>query len=100
VTETGWLLEQKLNGWSWWWTGTRIEGCRIWTTDASRAVRFARKEDAERTRDVLRKYGVAGMLEAIATEHMWCPPPPAAPDNQPMPGFGNWSEATARNGGW
>jgi hypothetical protein len=65
--ETGWLVE---------WPGTQDQPVRWWhlkngwTIDASRATRFARKQDAD---DYIQNCGPGGlpMKWAIATEHMW-----------------------------
>lgn len=74
VVETGWLIEQQYAGRGVWWRATSECG-RDWTTDACEAVRFSRREDAER---VLRGAGGHGgklgafWKGAVATDHMWC----------------------------
>jgi hypothetical protein len=59
---TAWLIEHT--SYPTWWTGRR--GATLFSTDANEAVRFVRKEDAER---------VAGLIIPQAstkvTEHMW-----------------------------
>ena len=57
--EFGWLIENDWNERPEWWRPLK------WTTDANEAVRFARKEDAER---VIREMLFAN---AHATEHIW-----------------------------
>lgn len=65
TTEVGWLLERQVAGRAVWWRGVRCG--RDWTADASEAVRFARREDAERA-----SLGIGpSWADAIATEHMW-----------------------------
>lgn len=66
MADTGWLIEQQFNGRAVWWRGDP-SGHRDWTPDANEAVRFARKEDAER---VLRALG-SFWLKAQALEHAW-----------------------------
>jgi len=60
----GWLIERSVNGRALWWCPGQ---CTIpgHTTDASKAVRFARKEDAELVRKELMGD------EAYVTEHVW-----------------------------
>ena len=71
--DTAWLITNTIAGRDVWWRAHNECG-RTWTTDANDAVRFARKEDAERVIGALR--GVDGFMpDATATEHMWCPPP-------------------------
>ena len=69
--ETGWLIELKGQTPTWFqlshggdeWIGDD------WTPDASKALRFARKADAQAYIDHI------GWTEAFASEHMWCGPP-------------------------
>lgn len=74
--EVGWLIEKKhdlLYGRESWWCGmvwiqesaTRKERFYDFTTESTRAVRFARKKDAEA---VIELYD---LRECIATEHAW-----------------------------
>lgn len=67
--ETGWLIECKHIGNAAWWDGKRgprdLIDCRYFTTDHLKAVRFARKEDAER---IIKGCGGSCMQ---ATEHLW-----------------------------
>ena len=65
---SGWLVE---------WPGTLDQPVRWWhpergwTIDASRAIRFARKEDAEAYIERPGGGGAGRMNQAIATEHVW-----------------------------
>lgn len=60
--EIAWLIEMPFEVPRWW------EGS-AWTTDSRRAVRFARREDAERARrEWLPRVDSA---DAIVTEHQW-----------------------------
>lgn len=61
ANETGWLIERK--GWSppMWWHPV----C-VWTTDASAALRFARKADADALIDFHCLQPVA-----FSSEHLW-----------------------------
>lgn len=61
--EVGWLIEIKINGPSYY--GEQDDGIVGWTSEHSRAIRFARREDAER---VIR---LEGFTEAAAVEHQW-----------------------------
>ncbi len=70
LSETGWLIERQLGGRAIWWRATPTCG-RTWTTDANEAVRFARKEDAQK---VMFTWSDPFFRGAIATEHMWCMP--------------------------
>jgi hypothetical protein len=61
TTTTAWLIESAnhTTGYQWWAGGS-------WTRDASRAARFARKEDAEAV--------IAGLWPGVphlAVEHAW-----------------------------
>ena len=67
--ETGWLIENTIAGRAVWWQARNDCG-RTWTTDASNAVRFARKEDAERVIGALHAFDDF-LSDAIATDHMW-----------------------------
>ncbi len=68
--ETGWLIELRqpkaefISARPAWWgdTGGDVLG---WTEDHAKAVRFARKQDAEMV------IADIGWTEAFATEHMW-----------------------------
>jgi hypothetical protein len=69
--ETSWLIEMPMatfGGPPCWWTGEYRSGKlnHQWSTDPLDAVRFARKEDAERV-----LHGTLRLKEAIATEHQW-----------------------------
>lgn len=66
MSETGWLIEQQINGRAVWWCGD-TKSCRDWTTDASEAIRFARQIDGQRVAATL---GGAWPLGAV-TEHQW-----------------------------
>ena len=78
--ETGWLIESyssKHNIYrAEWLTAdiyTHVECWSHWTKDASKALRFARKTDADAVIAAL------GWTEAVATEHQWLKP--KAPTN-------------------
>lgn len=60
--ETGWLIEGRtnMNNVPIWFAG---ESC--WTTDSLRAIRFARKVDAEKMMSFFRD------STSVATEHQW-----------------------------
>ena len=64
TNETGWLIEANPDGGLPWWLGINGSYEVFWTGDASKALRFARKEDAIL---YMHTYGFQG----IATEHMW-----------------------------
>lgn len=67
IEETGWLIELKPSVVTEpTWYGDDDSGVLGWTTDNLKAVRFARKEDAEA---VIR---LEGFTEAFASDHMWC----------------------------
>lgn len=86
--ETAWLIELRGNVPKWW--SLEYRPGPNWTQDANRALRFARKEDADAyIWDI-------GWTEAFATEHMWPTPrplpaliAPAKPASalEPMAGF-------------
>lgn len=59
MDENGWLIEQRGNVPCWW------DGEGEWTTDSRKALRFARKQDAETYIDEV------GWTEAFASEHIW-----------------------------
>jgi hypothetical protein len=63
VDETGWLVELKGSEPMWWSLDPADEPA--WTKDANKALRFARKVDADTF--ILD----AGWTEAFASEHMW-----------------------------
>jgi len=65
--ETGWLCEMpSRSGPPTWWSLTDTEGDGgYFTSDSSKALRFARKEDAQAYIDE------AGWTEIIPTEHQW-----------------------------
>ncbi len=71
MTEVGWLIERRLDGRAVWLTcrhvGDSWIDIRDWTTNASLAIRFARKVDAERA---MRDLGL-DWVSAVATEHVW-----------------------------
>jgi hypothetical protein len=60
--ETGWLIQKDNIE---WWTGSG------WTQDSYEAVRFARKEDAER---VIFGFPAVWASNSTATEHAWMAP--------------------------
>lgn len=63
--ETGWLIELKRRTPTWFQLAYDDVH---WTADASKAIRFARKQDAEAY------IANIGWTEAFASEHMWCAP--------------------------
>lgn len=65
--ETGWLAELiSRSGPPTWWTLTDTEGeGGYFTNDSVKALRFARKQDAESYIED------AGWTEVIPTEHQW-----------------------------
>lgn len=70
--ETGWLVERKMGVPHWWGRHTPTledEDAFGWTDDSLRAIRFARKEDAEAYIEEV------GWNDVIASEHMWCDAP-------------------------
>lgn len=89
----GWLIElNHTTGPEWF---ELLPGCEHgWTKDSNKALRFARKEDAEAyINDV-------GWTEAVATEHMWLNPRPSMPlPIQPTEGTGWRPIETAPKGG-
>lgn len=73
-----WLVEWKAHGHGpQWWGFNHTPGKNAtWCSDANNAIRFARKEDAERMRlHVIAVAGLTGMHEyersVSVTEHMW-----------------------------
>lgn len=65
TTESGWLIELRGQSPQWWYLGDDGEDGQGWTSDSIKALRFARKQDAEAyIADV-------GWTEAFASEHMW-----------------------------
>ena len=72
TAETGWLIETThIDGTPWWLMPCSFsvpdEEGDVWTKDSLKAVRFARKEDAE---NVILEVGWTSP-PAIATEHQW-----------------------------
>ena len=66
ASEIGWLIELKPNvATSPTWYGENEEGVIGWTRDHMLAVRFSRKDDAER---IIQCEGLTG---AFACEHAW-----------------------------
>lgn len=70
--ESAWLIEipmRTFKGPPVWWTGCYSSLTATWSQDPMKAVRFARKEDADAV--------ISGTLrkpfrdDAIATEHQW-----------------------------
>lgn len=60
--ERGWLIELKGTTPTWCFS---LYGDDTWTADAARALRFARKQDAESVINEI------GWTEAFASEHVW-----------------------------
>jgi hypothetical protein len=78
VPERAWLVEWKAHGYGpQWWGFNHAPGKHAtWCSDANNAIRFARKEDAERMRlHVIAVAGLTGHHEyersITATEHEW-----------------------------
>jgi hypothetical protein len=66
MTEYGWLIELKPEHQRRpIYYGENDEGVLGWTADSLRAIRFARKEDAEMVIEC------EGLTEAFACEHGW-----------------------------
>jgi hypothetical protein len=57
--ETGWLIEVEGPKWA-----AFIDGRPEWTSDADKALRFARKKDAD-------DFKLFWCMTAESTEHMW-----------------------------
>lgn len=76
--ERAWLVEWRFNGLQWLYLWPRAAGGFSFTGDANRALRFARREDAEaalqwaRETDSRRGAGRASG-ELLVTEHEWPP---------------------------
>jgi len=73
-----WLVEWKAHGYGpQWWGFNHTPGkSATWCSDANNAIRFARKEDAERMRlHIIAVAGLTGMHEyersVSVTEHLW-----------------------------
>jgi hypothetical protein len=73
MDETAWLVELRGMG-SPQWARLRL-GDWVWTDDASKALRFSRRQDAEEI------CGIFEELDVIATEHMWCSPASGGADH-------------------
>ena len=78
VSERAWLVEWKAHGYGPQWWGFRFTPGRQgeWCYDANDAVRFARREDAERMRlHVIAAAGLTGRHDyensISAAEHEW-----------------------------
>lgn len=69
--ESAWLIENTIGSCAVWWRATPSCG-RTFTTDANEAVRFPRKQDAEKVIRAL-AHSDPFMRGAKATDHMWCP---------------------------
>lgn len=73
-TETGWLIETRdSNGKPRWWGDLDGDGLATWTADSFKAIRFARKEDAERAINAAECLDVM-RTECAATHHLWFGP--------------------------
>lgn len=94
MSERAWLVEWRFNGVQWLYLWPSAPGGFSFTNDASKALRFARREDAEaalqwaRDTDAARRpigsltrHGLA-LGEMLVTEHDW-PALTAAPSAQP-----------------
>jgi hypothetical protein len=90
--ETGWLIELKGQT-PQWAVILAADYDEHWTTDASKALRFAREQDAQAYIDHI------GWTDAFPTEHMWTAPRlPASPE--PLVGRGPETEAELRRDGF
>jgi len=76
--ESAWLIEWQAHGHGpQWWGFNHTPGLfSDWCSDANNAIRFSRKEDAERMRlHVIAVAGFSGRLDyqrqVTVTEHMW-----------------------------
>lgn len=73
MTERAWLIERSASisgSRASWWTGRSLTD---FTFDAGKAVRFARREDAEAVRIGILKPVINGWRLAV-TEHAWVGP--------------------------
>lgn len=70
--ETGWLIELRGQRPTWF----QLADGDNWTDDSTKALRFARKADAESYIEEI------GWTEAFASEHEWLDPRPASPDTK------------------
>ena len=64
MDETAWLVEISEDGGAKW--AGFVDGKPEWTTDPNRALRFARKEDAD-------NFKAFWCETATSTSHMWLP---------------------------
>ena len=76
--ERAWLVEWKAHGFGpQWWGFNYAPGKHAdWCSDANKAIRFSRKEDAERMRlHIIAVFGFTGRHDyersISATEHAW-----------------------------
>lgn len=90
--EVAWLIEWKDGGQGpQWWGFSHSPGVRAnWCHDPNKAIRFSRREDAERMRKhVIAVAGLTGHAAyercVNATEHMWLATPPTEPAPQEKP---------------
>lgn len=65
--EKGWLIEMSFDGTAHWWYGSNF------VADANQGVRFAREFDAQQV--IMER----GLIDAVATEHIWINEMPDAP---------------------
>ena len=68
--ESGWLIESTHPVGPPQWLAA-VMGMGRWTGDASKAVRFCRKQDADWIIDSMWQHGLAKRGFAVATEHQW-----------------------------
>lgn len=73
MSVTGWLIERADSSppWPWYWAAWRETSARrsAWTQNPEQAIRFARREDAERTQRRLFKD-----IRVRVCEHAWDAP--------------------------
>lgn len=71
---TCWLIEAPAGAWGWqsvhWWCGQQEAGAE-WTDDATIAVRFVRREDAEAVLNFLKDQLIEVGGGARVVEHVW-----------------------------
>lgn len=74
MTETGWLIEIMIMNRPQWFLAIGEKGALEFTLDSNRAIRFARKEDADRSIQNLINHCTMVFFnppKLIATEHQW-----------------------------
>lgn len=105
--ETGWLIEMRFGDGLLWWSGefdradddyVRARLIARMVNDAGKAVRFARREDAQRVLDAMLSarpcpiFGRAPTLYSVQ-EHLW-PAPASVTPNVELTGQGGACDAS------